>query len=137
LISIPVFFTLFSSNIEVEAKEDVESTSEDKSNYENLKTFSEVLSLIESTYVEKVSSKKLIEEAIHGLVKSLDPHTSYMPPEVFEEMKVQTSGKFGGLGIEVSMRDAVLTVISPIAGTPAFQAGVQAKDKNNKNITKK
>ncbi|SVA43548.1 uncharacterized protein METZ01_LOCUS96402, partial [marine metagenome] len=58
LISIPVFFTLFSSNIEVEAKEDVESTSEDKSNYENLKTFSEVLSLIESTYVEKVSSKK-------------------------------------------------------------------------------
>ena len=129
LISIPVFFTLFSSNIEVEAKEDVESTSEDKSNYENLKTFSEVLSLIESTYIEKVSSEKLIEEAIHGLVKSLDPHTSYMPPEVFEEMKVQTSGKFGGLGIEVSMRDAVLTVISPIEGTPAFQAGVQAKDK--------
>ena len=129
LILIPVFFTLFSSNIEVEAKEDVKSTSEDKSNYEKLKTFSEVLSLIESTYVEKVSSEKLIEGAIHGLVKSLDPHTSYMPPEVFEEMKVQTSGRFGGLGIEVSMRDAVLTVISPIEGTPAFRAGVQAKDK--------
>ena len=129
MILIPAFFTLFSSNIQVEAKEDVESTSEDKSNYENLKTFSEVLSLIESTYVEKVSSEKLIEGAIHGLVKSLDPHTSYMPPEVFEEMKVQTSGKFGGLGIEVSMRNAVLTVISPIEGTPAFRAGIQAKDK--------
>ena len=80
---IPAFFTLFSINIQVEAKEDVESTSEDNSNYEKLKTFSEVLSLIESTYVEKVSSKKLIEGAIHGLVKSLDPHTSYMSSEVF------------------------------------------------------
>ena len=126
---IPAFFTLFSINIQVEAKEDVESTSEDNSNYEKLKTFSEVLSLIESTYVEKVSSKKLIEGAIHGLVKSLDPHTSYMPSEVFDEMKIQTSGRFGGLGIEVSMRDDILTVISPIEGTPAFEAGVQAKDK--------
>ena len=129
LILIPAFFTLFSINIQVEANEDVESTSEGKSNYEKLKTFSEVLSLIESSYVEKVSSKKLIEGAIHGLVKSLDPHTSYMPSEVFEEMKVQTSGRFGGLGIEVSMRDDVLTVISPIEGTPAFKAGVQAKDR--------
>ena len=84
LLLIPIFFTLFSTNIQVEANEDVVSISKNKSNYENLKTFSEVLSLIESTYVEKVSSEKLIEGAIHGLVKSLDPHTSYMPPEVFE-----------------------------------------------------
>jgi len=129
LILIPAFFTLFFTNIQVEAKEGVESTSEDKSNYEKLKTFSEVLSLIESTYVEKVSSEKLIEGAIHGLVKTLDPHTSYLPPDAYQEMKVQTSGKFGGLGIEVSMRDGILTVISPIDGTPAFEAGIQAKDK--------
>ena len=94
-----------------------------------MKVFSEVLSLIESTYVEKVSSEKLIVGAIHGLVKTLDPHTSYLPHDAYQEMKVQTSGKFGGLGIEVSMRDGILTVISPIDGTPAFEAGIQAKDK--------
>jgi len=129
LISVPVFFLILSIGIQVEADEEVGSSSEGKSNYESLKVFSEVLSLIEATYVEKVSSKNLIEGAIHGLVKTLDPHTSYLPPDAYQEMKVQTSGKFGGLGIEVSMRDGILTVISPIEGTPAFEAGVQAKDK--------
>ena len=129
LISVPVFFLILSIGFQVEADEEVGSSSEGKSNYESLKVFSEVLSLIESTYVEKVSSEKLIEGAIHGLVKTLDPHTSYLPPDAYQEMKVQTSGKFGGLGIEVSMRDGILTVISPIDGTPAFEAGIQAKDK--------
>jgi len=129
LISVPTFFLVLSIGIQVEADEEAGSSSESKSSYESLKVFSEVLSLIESTYVEKVSSEKLIEGAIHGLVKTLDPHTSYMSPEVYQEMKVQTSGKFGGLGIEVSRRDGILTVISPIEGTPAFDAGVQAKDK--------
>jgi len=128
-IAVPVFFLILSIGIQVEADEEVGSSSEGKSNYENLKVFSEVLSLIESTYVEKVSSEKLIEGAIHGLVKTLDPHTSYLPPDAYQEMKVQTSGKFGGLGIEVSMRDGILTVISPIDGTPAFEAGIEAKDK--------
>jgi len=129
LISVPAFFLILSIGFQVEAKEEAGSPPEGKSNYESLKVFSEVLSLIESTYVEKVQSEKLIEGAIHGLVKTLDPHTSYLPPEAYQEMKVQTSGKFGGLGIEVSMRDGVLTVISPIDGTPAFEAGIQAKDK--------
>jgi len=129
LISVPAFFLILSIGFQVEAAEKVGSSSERISNYESLKVFSEVLSLIESTYVDKVSSEKLIEGAIHGLVKTLDPHTSYMPPDAYQEMKVQTSGKFGGLGIEVSMRDGILTVISPIEGTPAFEAGIQAKDK--------
>jgi carboxyl-terminal processing protease len=120
---------VLSIGIQVEADVEYGSSSASKSNYENLKIFSEVLSLIESTYVEKVSSEKLIEGAIHGLVKTLDPHSSFMPPDVFQEMQVQTSGKFGGLGIEISMRDGILTVISPIEGTPAFEAGIQAKDK--------
>ena len=129
LIFVPTLFLVLSSDVQVEADDKYGSSSESNSNYETLKIFSEVLSLIESTYVEKVSSEKLIEGAIHGLVKTLDPHSSYMPPDVFQEMKVQTSGKFGGLGIEVSMRDGILTVISPIEGTPAFEAGIQAKDK--------
>ena len=129
LISVPVFILILSIGIQVEAEEEAGASSEGKNNYESLKVFSEVLSLIESTYVEKVSSEKLIEGAIHGLVKTLDPHTSYLPPDAYQEIKVQTSGKFGGLGIEVSMRDGILTVISPIDGTPAFEAGIQAKDK--------
>ena len=126
---VTTLFLVLSIGIQVEADEEVGSSSERKSNYESLKIFSEVLSLIESSYVEKVSSEKLIEGAIHGLAKTLDPHTSYMPPDIYQEMKVQTSGKFGGLGIEVSMRNGILTVISPIEGTPAFNAGVQSKDK--------
>ena len=114
--------------MQIEAQ-DLDKSSSTDNNYDNLKTFSEVLSLIESTYVEKVSSEKIIEGAIHGLVKNLDPHSSYLPPEAYQEMKVQTSGKFGGLGIEVSTRDGILTVISPIEGTPAFEAGIKAKDK--------
>ncbi len=129
LVVISLFLIFLFIDIQVEASDSVESSSEIKNNYESLKIFSEVLSLIETNYVEKVSNQKLIEGAIHGLMKTLDPHSSYMTPDVYQEMKIQTSGKFGGLGIEVSVRDGLLTVISPIEGTPAFEAGVLAKDK--------
>jgi carboxyl-terminal processing protease len=129
LISTLIIFTLLSISFNAEAKDDAENNSKNITSYEGLKSFSEVLSLIESTYVEKVSSKKLIEGAIHGLVKTLDPHTSFLPMEAYQAMKVETSGKFGGLGIEVSTRSGVLTVISPIDGTPAYEAGIKAKDK--------
>ena len=92
-----------------------ESIEESKPNtYDKLKVFSEVLSLIESNYVESVGSDALINGAIRGMVKALDPHTSYLPPVSYKEMQVETTGKFGGLGIEISIRDGVLTVISPI-----------------------
>lgn len=98
-------------------------------NYERLKSFSEILSLIESNYVDPVDSNEIIEGAIRGMVKALDPHSSYLPPESFKEMQVETSGKFGGLGIEISMRSGLLTVVSPIEGTPADRAGLLAGDK--------
>ena len=129
LVVISVFLIFVFIDIQVEASDSVESSSEIKNNYESLKIFSEVLSLIETNYVEKVSNQKLIEGAIHGLMKTLDPHSSYMTYDAFQEMKIQTSGKFGGLGIEVSVRDGLLTVIAPIEGKPAFEAGVLAKDK--------
>jgi carboxyl-terminal processing protease len=97
--------------------------------YNKLKVFSEVLSLIESNYVEPVESGSMIEGAISGMVKSLDPHTSYMPPVSYKEMQVETTGKFGGLGIEISVRDGVLTVVSPIEDTPAFKVGIEPGDK--------
>ncbi len=97
--------------------------------YEKLKVFSEILSLVESNYVEEVNSEELIEGAIKGMVKSLDPHTSYLPPKSYKDMLVDTSGKFGGLGIEISLKNGILTVVSPIDDTPAFKAGIQAGDK--------
>jgi len=123
-----LFLMIFVCSAQVDAKEG--GLSGERGNiYERLKVFSEILSLIESSYVEPVESKALIEGAIRGMVKALDPHTSYLPPEAFREMQVETSGKFGGLGIEISLRNGVLTVISPIEGTPAFNAGIQAGDK--------
>jgi len=96
--------------------------------YENLKVFTEALSYVESNYVEEVEPDKVIQGAIKGMLKTLDPHSSYMPPDVYREMQVETEGRFGGLGIEITMRDDVLTVVSPIEGTPAFRAGIQPGD---------
>jgi carboxyl-terminal processing protease len=123
-----LFLMVFMNSAQVSAKE-MDVSDKGKNTYERLKVFSEILSLIESSYVEPVESKALVEGAIRGMVKALDPHTSYLPPEAFREMKVETSGKFGGLGIEISIRNGVLTVISPIEGTPAFNAGIQTGDR--------
>jgi carboxyl-terminal processing protease len=96
--------------------------------YEQLKVFTEALSYVESNYVDEVESAKVIQGAIRGMLKTLDPHSSFMPPDVYREMQVETEGRFGGLGIEITMRDDVLTVVSPIEGTPAFRAGIQPGD---------
>ena len=109
------------------ADEDLEEHKQDT--YNKLKVFSEILSLIESNYVEPLASDTMVDGAIKGMVKALDPHTSYLPPVSYKEMQVQTTGKFGGLGIEISIRDGVLTVVSPIEGTPAFKVGVKPGDK--------
>lgn len=96
--------------------------------YSELRAFSEVLSLVEENYVNKVDAKKLIRGAIRGMLRTLDPHTTYLNPEFFKEMQVETTGRFGGLGVEISIRDGVLTVVTPIEDTPAHKAGVQAGD---------
>lgn len=97
--------------------------------YEKLKTFTEVLSLIKKNYVEEVKDKDLIYGAIKGMLNSLDPHSVFMPPEVFKEMQVETKGEFGGLGIQIGIKDGMPTVIAPIEGTPAHKAEVKAGDK--------
>lgn len=97
--------------------------------YEGLSIFSDVIELVEKNYVDKVETKKLIEDAIQGMVHSLDPHSSLLVPEAFEELQIDTQGEFTGIGIHVTMRDSLVTVISPIEGTPAHKAGVKAGDK--------
>jgi carboxyl-terminal processing protease len=97
--------------------------------YEGLKVFSDVIDLVEKTYVDPVDPKKLIENAIQGMVSSLDPHSSLLTPEAFKELQIDTQGEFTGIGIHVTMRDNLVTVISPIEGTPAYKAGIKAGDK--------
>lgn len=95
---------------------------------EELRAFTEVFGRIKSDYVEPVSDKKLITEAIHGMLNGLDPHSAYLDADSFKELQVGTQGEFGGLGIEVSMEDGLIKVISPIEDTPAFHAGIQSGD---------
>src|SRR5574337_258519 len=97
--------------------------------YENLKLFTEVLSIVQSQYVDEVPSKDLIYSAIRGTLRGLDPHSSFLDPDMYREMQVETSGSFGGLGIEITLRDDVLTVVAPIEGTPAYRAGIQPGDR--------
>lgn len=96
--------------------------------YEYIGLFTDVMTLVKKNYVEEVDTKKLIYGAINGMLTALDPHSSFMTPETFKDMKIETKGAFGGLGIEISIKDGVLTVISPIEDTPAQRAGIKAGD---------
>lgn len=96
--------------------------------YKQLNLFGEVYERVRSEYVEKVTDKELIEAAINGMLQSLDPHSSYLNAESFDEMKVQTKGEFGGLGIEVTMENGLVKVVSPIDETPAAKAGIKSGD---------
>ncbi|MEK6672624.1 MAG: S41 family peptidase [Nitrospirota bacterium] len=97
--------------------------------YENLKVFTEVLSIVKKTYVEDVKIKDLIYGAIKGMMSSLDPHSGFMSPDAYKEMQVDTRGEFGGLGIQIGLKDGALTVIAPIEDTPAYKAGIKSGDR--------
>ena len=104
------------------------AASQGSNDYESIEMFTDVLSLVKKSYVEEVDTKKLIYGAINGMLASLDPHSAFMPPETYKEMKIETKGSFGGLGLEITIKDGMLTVISPIEDTPAFKAGIKAGD---------
>lgn len=97
--------------------------------YQELQLFAKVLNLVQQYYVEEVDTKKLIYGGIKGMLRELDPHTNFLPPEIYKEFETETSGEFGGIGIEITVQNGVLTVISPIEDTPAWKAGVKAGDK--------
>ena len=96
--------------------------------YKKIDLFGEVLEKINKEYVDEINQSESMDSAINGLLQSLDPYSAYMPPEMFEEMQTETSGEFGGLGIEVGMEAGVVKVISPIDDTPASNAGIKAGD---------
>jgi len=103
------------------------STTEDP--YEALKLFSQVLELVEENYVKKVSTRDLIYGAIQGMLANLDPHSSFLKPDDYRELQIETKGSFTGIGIEITIKDGVLTVVAPIEGTPAWKAGLKPGDK--------
>jgi carboxyl-terminal processing protease len=96
--------------------------------YEELKTFSEVLTQVQRNYVDETKVKDLVQGAIRGMLSTLDPHSAYMTPEMYKEMQVETKGEFGGVGIQIGVKENRLAVIAPIDGTPAQRAGIKAGD---------
>jgi len=106
----------------------VQSASKNKETYEYLDLFGQIFDRVRSEYVEEVTDQELIEKAIDGMLTGLDPHSGYMNEEVWQEMQMDTQGKFGGLGIEITMEEGFVKVISPIEDSPAFEAGILAGD---------
>lgn len=105
-----------------------ESTSKESELYNQLDTWTNILKLVRDNYVDEVDEKELIEAAIQGMLRSLDPHSTYLNPDVYQQVRVQMEGEYGGLGIEVQMENGVVKVVSPIDETPAAKAGIQGGD---------
>lgn len=106
-----------------------DSTLKFSPDYKELKLFRQVMEIVRKNYVKEVTDKELIQGAISGMLQSLDPHSSYLTEDMFKELQVETKGEFGGLGIEITLDGGILTVVSPIEDTPAFQAGIKPGDK--------
>ena len=136
IVLVIVFFFLMDNRQKDTNAADVEKT------FSKIKVFSEALTEIQKKYVEEKDSKELIYGAIRGMMNTLDPHSSFLSPEEFKELEIETSGIFSGIGIEITLKDGVLTVVSPIEGSPADKAGLspgdkilQIDEKNTKNMT--
>jgi len=121
---------------------DSDVAAKEKSPYKDIKTFSEVLDMVRKNYVDDVDTEKLMQGAINGMIRTLDPHSAFMTPDVYKELEVETQGQFGGIGIEIMIIKDVLTIVSPIEDTPAFNAGLKSGDqilkidgKTTKDIT--
>jgi carboxyl-terminal processing protease len=112
------------------AKDSGSSTKDANDRYENLELFQKVLHFVETNYVDdNIKTKDLVYGALKGMMETLDPHSNFLPPDVWKDMKIDTSGKFGGLGIEIGMKDSILTIIAPIEDTPAWKAGLKPNDR--------
>ena len=124
------FFSLAFSGIEKKKKDEL---------YRQVELFADSLAIIQNEYVAEVKPKDLIYGALKGMLSSLDPHSQFMDPDTYNELKVDTEGKFGGLGIEITIKDGLLTVVTPIEDTPAWKAGLKSNDrivKINNEITR-
>ncbi len=119
-LSIFTFVSLAVSGIDKKKKDDL---------YRQVELFSAALAILQTDYADEVNPKDLIYGALKGMLSSLDPHSQFMDPETYNELKVDTEGKFGGMGIEITVKDGLLTVVTPIEDTPAWKAGIKANDR--------
>jgi carboxyl-terminal processing protease len=126
LIAILLFFLIGTLGI-VQDKMEVRAVQDP--GYQQLQIFADVLEKVQKNYVEEVDVETLVYGAIDGMLKTLDAHSSFLKPDLYKELQVETKGSFGGLGIEITIRDGVLTIVSPIEDTPAFRAGLEAGDR--------
>ncbi len=110
-------------------KDKIEKAKSKESLYDQVELFADAISILRSDYVNEIDSKKLIYGAMKGMLSSLDDYSQFVEPDEFNELKVETKGEFGGIGVEISLRDGILTVITPVSGSPAESAGVKAGDK--------
>ena len=127
VFTVLLFFTVASAGIFI-GRSTIKSVSAEEG-YEELKVFSEAIALVRKNYVEEMKPKDLIYGAIKGMLGSLDPHSAFMTPDQYKEMQVDTRGEFGGIGIQIGVKDGMLTVIAPIEDTPAYRVGIKAGDK--------
>ncbi|MFA5592042.1 MAG: S41 family peptidase [Micavibrio sp.] len=131
LLVLPLFGEPMTARAQEEKRTATQKNSDDadeNNTYKQLNLFGEVFERVRSNYVDPVTDKQLIEHALNGMLSNLDPHSAYLTSKDFSDMQVQTKGEFGGLGIEVTMEDGFVKVVSPIDDTPAFKAGIQAGD---------
>ncbi len=129
LILFAISLSVFSQSKAATESKPAPDTAAHRSRFEQLELFNKVLYLIENQYYRSVSTEKLIEGALKGMMETLDPHTSFLNEQYFKKMQSDTSGEFGGLGIEVTQRDGMILVISPIDESPAFRAGIRPRDR--------
>jgi carboxyl-terminal processing protease len=130
-ISLSVFFVfvfVLGFLIGAQGKKTYATGSDSKELYEYLKTFSDVIDLVKKNYVDDVKDKELVYAAIKGILESLDPHSSFLTPDMYKDMQSETKGEFGGIGIEITIKDGFPTVIAPIEDTPAYKAGIKTGD---------
>lgn len=129
LASLAVLALLATSPVIAREENTAPKISENRSRFEQLELFNKVLHLVETQYYRPVSTEKLIEGALKGMMETLDPHSAFLNRDFFEKMQNDTAGEFGGLGLEVTQKEGVIYIITPIDDTPAFKAGIKPKDK--------
>ncbi|MFZ3136897.1 MAG: S41 family peptidase [Thermodesulfovibrionales bacterium] len=128
ILMVALIFAVASTGILI-GRWTINSVDAEMNGYDELRVFSEAMSIVRKNYVEDTKPKDLVYGAIKGMLGSLDPHSAFMSPEQFKEMQVDTKGEFGGIGIQIGVKDGMLTVIAPIEDTPAYKAGIKAGDK--------
>lgn len=132
LLSLTLSPAVFAEDAPVKKEEKKSEKKLSREKYENLELFQKIYQFIQSNYVDEVGDKQLIEGAIKGMMETLDPHSAFLGAEIYREMKTDTSGRFGGLGIEIGMKNDAIVVVAPMEDTPAWRAGVKSGDRITK-----